>query len=281
VNHPTVAPVAPVAQDLLFTVEQRLHLDIHGYVVIEGFVPPAEAAELRATLYEFEERFQRDGTMPPRPSFLSCKTRDSFRVDNLPHLAPCFHRYLSAPRLIGRVEEMIGHEVRLEQSDAHIRRPIPGKPDAYGFHRATRLGFGSVERNGLYHFPFVKALTNLDDLGPDDGGTAVIGGSHKLPGHLDRVLIESALRDPTLIQRVVAPAGSTLFFYESLMHSSGVNRSGKDRPLVLGGYTPQLFQPQHEEHPDPAFLATLGQRERELYAGSKAWEGRERHRSIE
>ncbi len=93
-------------------------------------------------------------------------------------------------------------------------------------------------------------------------------------------MIDAAARDPSLVHTVVAPAGATLFFYESLLHTSGINRSGKDRPLVIGGYTPTLFQPQHDEHPDPEFLATLSVEDRELYSGSKAWEGRERHRTI-
>ena len=273
-------PHLHTAPDCQFTVEQRLHLDVKGYVVIEGFISPSEVVVLRDALGECEARFRRDGTRPLAPAFLSSSTPDNFRVDNLPHLAPCFHAYLSNPRLLGRVEEMVGHEVRLEQSDAHIRRPVAGSPDRYGFHRHSRLGLGSVERNGLYHFPFVKALTNLSDLGPDDGGTAVIAGSHKLPGHLDRVLVEASVRDPALIHRVVAPAGSTLFFYESLIHSGGINRSGKDRPLVLGGYTPTLFQPQHGENPDPAFLATLSQEHSDLYSGARAWDGKERHREL-
>lgn len=264
-----------------FSVEQRLHLDIQGFVVLEGFIPPAQVTVLRDALYAIEARLRKDGIKPAAPAFLSGITPECFRVDNLPHLAPCFHRYLTDPRIIGRAEEMMGHEVRLEQSDAHIRRPIPSKPDTLGLHRHHRLGYGAVERNGLYHFPFMKALTNLGDLGPDDGGTVVIPGSHKLPSHLDRVMCEAAMRDPSLLHHVVAPAGSTLFFYESLMHSSGINRSGKDRPLVIGGYTPSLFQPQHDENPDPAFLATLGEREREIYSGSKAWEGRQIHRDLD
>ncbi len=277
----TTRPREPMqGLDLQFTVEQRLQLDIHGFVVIERFLADDEVVRLRETIYELEARFRRDGTAPAAPAFLSSSSRENFRVDNLPHLAPCYHRYLSDPRVLGRVEEMMGHEVRLEQSDSHIRRPTPGRPDAYGFHRHTRLGLGSVERNGLYHFPFVKALTNLSDLGPDDGGTAVIAGSHKLPGHLDPVLIEASVRDPSLIRTVIAPAGSTLFFYESLLHSSGLNRSGKDRPLVLGGYTPTLFQPQHGENPEPGFLKTLSPEHQNLYSGARAWEGQERHREL-
>ncbi len=148
---PAVAP-SPT-QSLQFTAEERFKLDVLGYVVIEGFVPMAHVIELREALYAMEERFHASGERPRRPAFLSVTTHHNFRVDNLPHLAPCFHRYLSDQRLVGRVVEMIGHEVRLEQSDAHIRRPEAAKPDRYGFHRANRLGLGGVGPNGLYHFP--------------------------------------------------------------------------------------------------------------------------------
>jgi len=270
--------MADTSSDLNFTIEERLHLDVDGYLIVPGFLPQAEVISLREEIVETEQRFLRDGTRPRAPGYLSHTSSGYFRIDNLPHLATCFHRYLSSPRLVGRVEEMIGHEPRLEQSDAHIRRRVQGHPDAFIFHRSPRLGLGSVERNGLYHYPFVKALTNLTELDRDDGGTAVIPGSHKLPAHLDPVLIQAVSRDPSLIAQVVAPAGSTLFFYESLIHSAGINRSGKDRVLVIGGFTPTIFQPYR--HPDPAFVETLDEREQALYSGSKGWEGVERHRSL-
>jgi hypothetical protein len=270
--------MADTASDLNFTVEQRLHLDVDGYLVVPGFLPQSEVIALREEIMETEQRFLRDGTRPRAPGYLSQTSTGYFRIDNLPHLAGCFHRYLSSPRLVGRVEEMVGHEPRLEQSDAHIRRQVHGHPDKFIFHRSPRLGLGSVEQNGLYHYPFVKALTNLTDLDVDDGGTAVIPGSHKLPGNLDPILIQAAARDPSLMAQVIAPAGSTLFFYESLIHSAGINRSGKDRLLVIGGFTPTIFQPYR--HPDPAFIETLDEREKALYSGSKGWEGLQKHRSL-
>ena len=72
-------------------------------------------------------------------------------------------------------------EVRLEQCDAHIRRPTHdgppppkdgGPPRRYGLHGGQKgyLGraFSHIDK-GLYHYTFVKTLTNLSDLGPDDG----------------------------------------------------------------------------------------------------------------
>jgi hypothetical protein len=272
------APAAAV--DTGFTPAQRMHLELNGYVVVEGFVPRGECAELRELLFEIEARFRADGAFPSGIKSLFCSDRFGFRIDNLPHVAPCFLRYLADPRIVARAEEMVGGEVRLEQSDAHIRRPNPQAPDTYGFHRGGRWNFGACE-NGLFHYPFIKALTNLDDLGPDDGGTAVIAGSHKVPPLAEEAAKAAALSDPSLIRTVVAPAGSTLFFFEALLHASGINRSGKPRPLVLGGYTPSLFQPQSGYEPEPGFLETLGERERELLSGSRGWGGREFYRRLD
>ena len=80
-------------------------------------------------------------------------------------------------------QEIAGTHVRLLQSDAHIIRYPEEKIErqGYGFHAGWHPESGSTT-NGLYHCPFIKTLTNLTDLGPDDGGTTVIAGSHKLAG---------------------------------------------------------------------------------------------------
>ena len=92
-------------------------------------------------------------------------------------------------------QEIIGGSVRLQQSDAHIRRPLAEKPTSYGFHRTMGPTYHHIE-NGLYHFTFIKALTNLTDLGPDDGGTTVIAGTHKIPDEVPRdAIIDAALAD--------------------------------------------------------------------------------------
>ena len=237
------------------TPSQRLHLEIYGYVVLEKLLTEAEVSALLEVVYRIEADFQRTGRLPGANCHLSSSTQEFFRIDNLPHLSPRFYEYLTHPRILGMAEEIVGGTVRLEQSDAHIRRP--SGEQKYGFHRGINPAY-SHTGNGLYHFSFVKALTNLTDLGPDDGGTTVIPGTHKIPQEVDRqAIVEAALADPALVHQVEAPAGSTLLFYESLMHSSGIIRSQQDRVLILGGYTPTMFQAWNGYDPDPEFVAGL------------------------
>ena len=125
----------------------------------------------------------------------------------------------------------------------------------------------------LYHCPFIKTLTNLTDLGPDDGGTAVVAGSHKLAGIDRRDLIETAEEDPDrLIHQVVSPAGSTLLFFESLLHSGGRCKSGKTRVFILGGYWPSMFQPHQDYEPNEEFLKTVPLEYHPVLTGSRCFQ---------
>ena len=253
------------------TPEQRLYLDINGYVIIRNVLSDNEIQILLETIYEIEKAYRDTGQLPGPNCHLSSDRADYFRIDNLPHLADSFFRYLTHPYIVGLAEEIVGGTVRLEQSDAHIRRPLVGRKQngapRYGFHRGINPGF-SHTGNGLYHFSFVKALTNLTDLGPDDGGTTVIAGTHKISQEVNQEeIVNAAMRDPRMIHHVEAPPGSVLLFFESLIHAAGIIESDRDRVLILGGYTPTMFQAWNGYEADPDFAATVSEGQRSLLTG--------------
>ena len=262
------------------TPAQRLHIEIYGYVIIENLLTGNEIDTLKNTLFGIEDDFRRTGKMPGPNCWNTSATEEFFRIDNLPHLAPCFFDYLTHPRIVGMAEEIIGGPARLQQSDAHIRRPEKEKKPGYGFHRGINPAYEHYEK-GLYHFTFVKALTNLTDLGPEDGGTTVIAGTHKVPADVPQeAIIEAAMEDPSMIHHVEAPAGSTLLFYESLIHAAGKIKSGKDRLLILGGYMPTMFQAWKGYDPDPDFLETLPDEHRALLTGEEKFNWPRKFRNL-
>ena len=139
----------------------------------------------------------------------------------------------------------------------------------YGFHRGTDVPFGTHRDGDLFHCNFVKTLTNLTELGPDDGGTTVIAGSHKLAQPPEE-LIACAYRDRSLIHQVVAPAGSTLLFGETLIHATGQVRSDRERAIVICGYAPTMYQSWDDGELSDAFVADLPERYRPLFLGRRA-----------
>jgi ectoine hydroxylase-related dioxygenase (phytanoyl-CoA dioxygenase family) len=130
----------------------------------------------------------------------------------------------------------------------------------------------------------MKCLTNLTDLdGPEDGGTTVIAGSHKVDRTADRAaMVAAALEDPSLIHHVVAPAGSTLVFFESLLHSggSGETYNGKERVLILASFLPAMYQAWNDYNPYMPFMETLNEDHRQLFTGSRQYGGGRRARDL-
>ena len=258
------------------TPTQRLHLEVYGYVVIEKTLSEERVAALLDKIYEIEGVYRETGEYPYGLVANAHSKIDPnyFRIDNLPHIAECFFDYLTDSYLVGLAQEIVGTHVRLLQSDAHIIRypPEKMKRQHYGFHGGWHAEFGRTT-NGLYHCPFIKTLSNLTDLDEEDGGTAVIAGSHKLCGIQRQDIIEVALQDPEkLIHHVVAPAGSTLLLFESLLHSGGLCASGKERVFILGGYWPSMFQPHQGYEPNEAFLKTVPEEYHPVLTGSRCFQ---------
>lgn len=263
------------------TQAQRLHLDVFGYVVIENAISSDLVKRLCDTAYALEEAHHR-GQSPAAPAQVVSDRDDYFRVDNIVHLDDCFLEYVTQPHLVGMAEEAIGSEARLEQSDIHIRKPIAKKvDDGSGFHRGAEAPLvWQSPKGGLTHCHFVKALTNLTDLGPGDGGTKVVAGSHKMT-HISRDDIMAGATDSKLIHTVEAPAGSTLLFFESTIHCAGFIESQNDRLLIVGGYASMMMQPWIGFDLDPKWVETSPEKYRVLLSGSKRYSGESRVRGLD
>lgn len=241
------------------TAAQRLHLEAHGYVVVEDAIGPA----LTARLVEAVHGLQADadsGRMPAGGASLYSNRPDYFRVLQ-PHLADAAALdYVVHPRILGMAREATGGaRIRYMEADCQIRRPNPleaGTPmiSADGLHRGVRAHW-SLDLHGRTRAPFVKMLSNLTALGPDDGGTVVVPGSHRWPLSVLQI-VRALADDPSMVRQVVAPAGSTLLFFETLVHGSGVIRSGRERLLMISAYGPSFVVPSMQ----PAAPASLWQR---------------------
>lgn len=270
------------------TPAQRYHLDVFGYVVVENTLE----ADAVGRLLEAMQRLKRD-LIEAGAGATVRGCRFSAARDHHHHFAhileadPAVFEYLTHPRLVGMAEELVGGSVRLEESEAVINRRDPQSeteadraPPRYGFHTGASPDVGTYTENGLFHCTFVKTLTNLTALGPDDGGTVVIAGSHKIKAPREDI-IACAYEDPSLIHRVVAPAGSTLLFGESLVHATGIIRSRRERVIVIGGYTPTMFQAWNGQEPSAGFVEKIPEALRPLISGSDKWSWQQRRRSLD
>ncbi|MEE2833230.1 MAG: hypothetical protein VYD18_12805, partial [Candidatus Latescibacterota bacterium] len=108
------------------TPAQRYHLDVFGYVVVENTLSTDEVG----TLLEAMQQLQADLEAAGEGAFVrGC--RFSAHHPHHSHLAhileahPAIYDYLTHPRLVGLVEELVGGTVRLEESEAVINSRAP------------------------------------------------------------------------------------------------------------------------------------------------------------
>ena len=268
------------------TPSQRLHLEVYGFVLLPEVFSRSQVDALLQATYAIEAQFHKTGQIPGPACFSTSATREFFRIDNLPHLHPAYFAYLTNPYIVGLAAECADGSVRLKASDAQIHRPtsdrLPqnSKPKRFTFHRGINPAYAHTAK-GLYHFSFIKVLTNLTDLGPGDGGTTLIPGTHKITTEVPQEeIIAAALSDPGLIYTVQTPAGSTLLFYESLIHSAGRLETDNERVFILGGYTPTMFQAWSGYDPDPDFVQGLSDEHRALLTGNAKYSWQRQNRRL-
>lgn len=270
------------------TPAQRYRFEVNGYTIVENTLDAGEVGRLRDALYRLRGSIQalpQRGPGGPRSGgayFLTDRDHHHFMA-NILEADPQITAYATHPRLVGMAEEIMGCEARITEMNAHINSREPGKPldprPKYGFHRGADVPFFGHTQHGLFHCAFVKTLTNLTDLGPDDGGTVVIAGSHKIALPPEQ-LVQVAYEDPSLIHQVVAPAGSTLLFAETLIHATGQVRSDRERVILIAGYGPTLFPYWDDGRLSPAFDEQIPPQLRPLFQGREHWTRGPRYRRL-
>ncbi len=276
---------------------ERVHFDTFGYVVIPGVFSRDECERMRAALRRLRaDLIAANSAEPHRGRVLGAffewlKPHHAFMA-NFYEYDDELLAYACHPRIVGMCEEILGCPARINELNGHLNSKAPDldltKPPLFGFHAGVDIAFGSHTANGLYHCNFVKALTALTDLGPDDGGTVVVAGSHKVQASGEQETIAAAYEDRALIHQVIAPAGSVLLFPETLIHATGQLRSDNERAIIIGAYSPRLYQSwdsySHEPTLDPPFSAEFTNRMpravRPLFLGAPHWDRQARYRSL-
>tara|TARA_B100001964_G_scaffold174791_1_gene192471 strand:- start:139 stop:963 length:825 start_codon:yes stop_codon:yes gene_type:complete len=259
------------------TPSQRLHFDIYGFVMLRGVLNPDEIARLNQALQSAKATIESGAEIPP--IYFNRGGDHHILLGNLVQYDQALLDYAVHPKLVPLVEEVVGGKIRLEETEAIINRRNPAKDRAElakrrynptGFHWGTKHGWGTYIEQDKFHCIFVKTLAYLTDVGPDDGGTSLIPGSHRLTWPQNRI-IKAAMADDGLLYQVEAKAGDVILFAESLIHSTTEIRSDNERIILIAGYTPTMFQPWPGNEVDPDFIDSLPEDIQPIISGSGSW----------
>lgn len=219
----------------MLTAEQIEFYRTQGYLVLERQIPDDLIAAARAELARFIETAR---GMTESDDVLDLE--DSHRPDQprvrrikLPHaVSPVFDSLMRSAWILDPVRSLIGDAVRLHTSKLNLKS----------------AGFGAaVEWHQDWAFyphtndDVLAVGVMLDDVGPENGPLLVYPESHRgeiFDHHAEgcfcgAMSLEKSGLDPADAVALTAPAGSISIHHGRTVHGSDLNRSARDRALLL------------------------------------------------
>ncbi len=195
--------------------EQKFVFDLSGYVVIPEVISRAQAQEIKEQIRLMQTDPE---ALPP-----SARGIPGGKIADL----------IDHPVVLDVLHEVVGQEVRLES--CHLTWRDHGQAHSQGLHQGGPMHepwFHYHVTNGTIDAAMCRVVWELEDVGPDDGGTVFLAGSHKanFPLPESQKSLEEGARSPFL-HGYSCPAGSVVIFTENLAHAGPPWRN-PDHPRV-------------------------------------------------
>lgn len=271
----TPAPACqPVQLPLPVTAREESLFDLQGYLVLNNAVTLEHVQQMNQII----DRYM--SMTPPLKhgewvGAVLAHTYTGYEGMNLQQIYEAgepFERLIDHPSWIDKVKHFVGGQ---KDFDAHhgplfideCFASIRGPGDFIGLHsggerRVKRCQFRY--HNGQFHCGQINILLALTDIGPGDGGTMVIPGSHKsnLP-HYQLQEKQMKLEGGVSVEgtegaiEVHLNRGDALLFVDAICHGSALRRNPGQRRITVYRYGPSWGNFRHAVYPSDELMARL------------------------
>ncbi len=267
------APNAPATASQVDPMQAYL-FDLRGYIVVPNAIDPDHLRQLNDTIDRIIH------LQPPLKAgeWYGCVHAHSFggkdgtNLQQIYEAGEPFERLIDHPNWIELIKCFVGGKdtfdylhgpLFLDENFANVR----GRGEAIGIHSGGHEGCKRTNfrfQNGKFHCGQVNVLMALSDIGPGDGATMLIPGSHK-----------SNLENPTIHTNRIMPGqatsadhvegaievhmnkGDALVFVDSCCHGSAKRINAGERRIVVYRYGPSWGNFRHPYYPSDELLDRL------------------------
>lgn len=196
------------------TLQQCTELDEQGYTVFPNVIDATWLTSLRDA---FERITAAEGENAGKEVNQVPGIR---RLADLVNKGTMFDGIYTHPLVLAAARRVIGRPFKLHSINGHD--PLPGHGQ-----QALHPDWGGARPDPTV-FHVMNSLWLLDDMGPDNGATRIVPGSHRWPGTPRDQMSDLTAPHPQEIY-VSAPAGSVLVFNSHAWHGSTTNHSQRSR----------------------------------------------------
>lgn len=249
--------------------------DLRGYLILKNALTKQEVAECNACL----------DTIPPLQQgewwgyvhAHSFGTTDGLNLQQIYEAGEPFEKLIDHPAWLEKVKHFVGGEgtfdynhgpLFIDENFANFRGP----GEAIGLHSGGHTHTKRTQfhcYNGRFQCGQINILLALTDIGPGDGGTMVIPGSHKAnfqhPDFEKHRMAHGASVDGTEgAIEVHLNAGDALLFVDSLSHGSAKRVNPGLRRITVYRYGPSWGNFRHGYQVSPALLERLTPERRQI-----------------
>lgn len=249
--------------------EMEIYLfDLRGYLHLKGALNTREVADLNAAL----------DAIPPLEvgqwyGYVHAHqygTTDGLNLQQIYEAGPPFEALIDHPAWIDRVRHFVGGagtfdynhgDLFIDENFANFREP----GEAIGLHSGGHIGVKRTQfrfYNGQFHCGQIDILIALHDIGPGDGATMVIPGSHK--AHFPHPQFEKHRMQPGAsvdevegAVELFMEAGDALLFVDAMSHGSAKRVTLGHRRIVVYRYGPSWGTFRHGYAASPELQARL------------------------
>lgn len=246
--------------------------DLNGYIVIPGALGADELAACNATLDEVQD-FVGSGWHGHVHLHNDPSRHEGLMLQQMYEAGPVWETLIDHPQWFDKAVHFIGSDDP-ENFDGHhgpafideCFASIRGPGQALRLHSGGHVGTIRTQYRfhaGKFHCGQVNVLVALNDIGPGDGATMVIPGSHKSNlRHPQTVPVESR-HEQSSVDGVIGAvevhlkAGDALMFVDAIMHGAARRVNPGQRRMTVYRYGPSWGYFRHRFQPSAALLARL------------------------
>lgn len=234
--------------------------DLRGYLMLENAVDTAHIADLNAAIDAFPalewgewhgnvQRFDNNGAA-------------GVELQNIVEGGEPFERMIDHPSWINLIRKYCGEAnsyvegLFIDECFASIRRSGGFFPiHSGGYHGAIRGQYRYA--NNVFRCGQVNILLALTDIGPGDGGTMIVPGSHKSNFPHPQAAVGGNMDDFTAVVEVNMKKGDALLFVDGISHGASTRTNPGERRVVIFRYGVSWGATRYGYKYSPELLARL------------------------